>query len=433
MHRAALRGATRRRPAEIDRATAASRMRTVLALLVVLLPLRVHAGYNAGAGLGLVMNSEPCGVAGGEVIQFTLVARGMHNVRLVKLRFDWDPADAVSTVVGQEAGLAQEHSFFVPGPMLLQGNRAEFGMAAFSDSMSGDGAIARFSFRLADDLPAGTPVDICLLHASLGTAFTERDTLTPDQKLILSNYCDASGQPVEAGIFLRPQNAMRPVSAHDQAAVADGSSGEALFLARVLRAEAPVADQPVTWEVSNSGPVDVYVHQAADVLHVTPGMTAELVTRTDPEGAVRLTLDAAAEAPALVGSARLRACTEGEFAPRCATADVTWQAHPTAVTEPPAHDPREICLSPPSPNPFNAGTAILLHVGTNCQVPVAVTVHDILGQQLSVLASGLLPAGDHLLRWDGRDDRGRLAGTGVYYCQLRQRGRRQVVSLLLLR
>ena len=49
---------------------------------------------------------------------------------------------------------------------------------------------------------------------------------------------------------------------------------------------------------------------------------------------------------------------------------------------------------------------------------VAVAVHDAAGRRVRALAEGALPAGDHALAWDGRDDRGAAAPAGVYFATL---------------
>ncbi len=65
------------------------------------------------------------------------------------------------------------------------------------------------------------------------------------------------------------------------------------------------------------------------------------------------------------------------------------------------------------PNPFNPTTNIefsLEKPGT-----ISLEVYNVLGQKVRTLAEGFYPAGRHLLVWDGRDDRGQMLTTGVYF------------------
>ena len=49
------------------------------------------------------------------------------------------------------------------------------------------------------------------------------------------------------------------------------------------------------------------------------------------------------------------------------------------------------------------------------------------------LADGPYPAGIHVLRWDGRDDRGRELASGAYFYRLEADGAREARKLILLR
>ena len=44
--------------------------------------------------------------------------------------------------------------------------------------------------------------------------------------------------------------------------------------------------------------------------------------------------------------------------------------------------------------------------------------HDVRGRRIATLAAGSLAAGDHVVQWNGRDDRGREASAGVYFVRL---------------
>ena len=78
--------------------------------------------------------------------------------------------------------------------------------------------------------------------------------------------------------------------------------------------------------------------------------------------------------------------------------------------------PTEIVLHPNHPNPFNGQTKITF--GLPSAGPARLVVHNVLGQRIRTLLEEPLEAGSHAVTWDGRDDAGRPAGSGVYVLSL---------------
>jgi hypothetical protein len=66
-----------------------------------------------------------------------------------------------------------------------------------------------------------------------------------------------------------------------------------------------------------------------------------------------------------------------------------------------------------TPNPCVTGTEIRYE--TARQARVTIRVYDALGRQVCVLVDGVKPPGEHLARWDGRNDRGERVTSGVYF------------------
>ena len=64
------------------------------------------------------------------------------------------------------------------------------------------------------------------------------------------------------------------------------------------------------------------------------------------------------------------------------------------------------------PNPFRDGTRLALRLAHPADADVA--VYDLLGRRVAVLYDGMLPAGRHLLGWDGTDAAGRALPAGQY-------------------
>ncbi|MCP4568802.1 MAG: T9SS type A sorting domain-containing protein [FCB group bacterium] len=78
--------------------------------------------------------------------------------------------------------------------------------------------------------------------------------------------------------------------------------------------------------------------------------------------------------------------------------------------------PRVHELSQNYPNPFNASTVIFFSLPFPDDVRIE--IFNILGQKVSSLQNGYLPAGNHTVAWDGRDEFGARVGSGVYFYRM---------------
>ena len=88
-------------------------------------------------------------------------------------------------------------------------------------------------------------------------------------------------------------------------------------------------------------------------------------------------------------------------------------------------------LHPPVPSPFNPRTEVrfdLARAGT-----VTLEVLDVRGRRVRTLIEGRLDAGRHAPVWDGTDDGGRAAASGVYLFRLRTTDGNQVRRAVLVR
>jgi hypothetical protein len=73
-------------------------------------------------------------------------------------------------------------------------------------------------------------------------------------------------------------------------------------------------------------------------------------------------------------------------------------------------------IDAPAPNPFNPSTVIRFTVGRPGRVRV--TVYNVAGARVRVLVDAPLPSGEHSVRWDGKDDRGRDVGSAAYFIHM---------------
>jgi len=70
-------------------------------------------------------------------------------------------------------------------------------------------------------------------------------------------------------------------------------------------------------------------------------------------------------------------------------------------------------LRPPAPNPFNPVTTLEFTLKTNSHVKL--TIYDVTGRVARTLVDRPMVQGEHRIEWDGRDQRGNPAASGVYF------------------
>jgi 3-phytase len=114
-------------------------------------------------------------------------------------------------------------------------------------------------------------------------------------------------------------------------------------------------------------------------------------------------------------------------------ATICFRDAPTAVefgaNEPAIPD--NIVLQQNYPNPFNPETIIRFIMRKRHRV--AISVYDLTGKKIQALLDAPLDPGAHQVRWNGTDDVGRLAASGIYFYQLVSGGFSQTRRMVLLR
>lgn len=83
------------------------------------------------------------------------------------------------------------------------------------------------------------------------------------------------------------------------------------------------------------------------------------------------------------------------------------------------------------PNPFNPVTAIRFELPRRCRVRLE--IFDVRGRFVSTLVDGELPAGGREVRWNGRDETGRMVASGLYFCRLVTPAGTRSMKMVLLR
>ncbi len=88
-------------------------------------------------------------------------------------------------------------------------------------------------------------------------------------------------------------------------------------------------------------------------------------------------------------------------------------------------------LLPNYPNPFNPETT--LEFDAPRRAAVRLVIYNLLGQRIRTIVDRVVPAGRHRVTWDGRDQVGRDAASGVYVARLNAPGTVASIKLLKLK
>lgn len=96
-------------------------------------------------------------------------------------------------------------------------------------------------------------------------------------------------------------------------------------------------------------------------------------------------------------------------------------SRPTKVEDHPTTLPGGFVLDQNFPNPFNPETTIRYQLPFEGRVTLA--VYDLAGRLVAKLEQGVCSAGEHRVKWQGRDQIGRMVASGVYFYRLQAAGR----------
>ena len=80
--------------------------------------------------------------------------------------------------------------------------------------------------------------------------------------------------------------------------------------------------------------------------------------------------------------------------------------------------PAQVVLAQNYPNPFNPLTEIQFQIPAGSNQIVTLEVYNTRGQRINTLASGTYKPGFYSVRWEGMDEAGREAASGVYFISL---------------
>ncbi|RPJ47880.1 MAG: T9SS C-terminal target domain-containing protein [Candidatus Latescibacterota bacterium] len=103
----------------------------------------------------------------------------------------------------------------------------------------------------------------------------------------------------------------------------------------------------------------------------------------------------------------------------------------TINTDVPGGVPGLFALRQNVPNPFNPTTSILFDLPA--QTRTTLRVYDIAGREVRTLVDGMMDGGQHSATWDGKDNAGRDAASGVYFYRLDAAKETATRKMVLLR
>lgn len=108
-----------------------------------------------------------------------------------------------------------------------------------------------------------------------------------------------------------------------------------------------------------------------------------------------------------------------------------FNASTTGIEPPVGFFPAGSILAPARPNPFTPSTQLAIRVPEAGDA--SLVIYDVSGRAVRSLIDGALPAGDAHASWDGRDARGALLPSGIYFARLTVGNRSETQKLSLVR
>jgi hypothetical protein len=92
----------------------------------------------------------------------------------------------------------------------------------------------------------------------------------------------------------------------------------------------------------------------------------------------------------------------------------------------------EVLLHQNYPNPFNPTTTISFSVAQTLSF-VILDIYNIKGQLVKILIDEKLPAGNHQVTWNGKDDNGKHVASGIYFYKMKTVNFEKTKKMLLLK
>jgi len=83
------------------------------------------------------------------------------------------------------------------------------------------------------------------------------------------------------------------------------------------------------------------------------------------------------------------------------------------------------------PNPFNPETTISYEL--NIESKIELKIYNVKGQKIKTLLSEIQTTGTHSVIWDGRDNKGEMVSSGIYFYLIDSENEQHIRKMLLLK
>jgi hypothetical protein len=93
--------------------------------------------------------------------------------------------------------------------------------------------------------------------------------------------------------------------------------------------------------------------------------------------------------------------------------------------------PQTFSLSPAYPNPFNPVTTITFGLPEISYI--SLSIYDMTGGFVSTIMSGISSAGSHKVKWNGTNMFGETVPSGIYFCEMNDGSRSDIIKLILMK
>jgi hypothetical protein len=119
----------------------------------------------------------------------------------------------------------------------------------------------------------------------------------------------------------------------------------------------------------------------------------------------------------------------GQINPTCTSMSIEYFKDETGIGD---DLPTSLALRQNAPNPFSGRTTVRYDIPQD-GLSAKIEVFDVSGRRVRVLVDGQQTAGAKSVAWDGRDERGLVVASGVYYCRMTAGDYGRSIKLLLVR
>ena len=95
--------------------------------------------------------------------------------------------------------------------------------------------------------------------------------------------------------------------------------------------------------------------------------------------------------------------------------------------------PADFVLQQNYPNPFNPTTTISFSLTAKDAKNAKIEIYNLKGQKVKTLISDQLPAGEHSVVWDGKDENNKPLSSGIYFYKLKAGNQEETRKMILLK